>query len=68
VIHRGYYLFEWVYNFATRECQDYSEGVTVPGKGASRIGTRSFIIHPDHPDPALRRHHQDHMHFQIGTT
>ncbi len=68
VIHRGYYLFDWVYGFATRECQDSSDGPSVAGQSTSRIGLRSFIIHPDHPDPYLRSHHQDHMHFQIGTT
>ena len=68
VIHRGYYLFEWVYDFATRECQDYSTGASIAGRAASRIGQHSFIIHPDHPNAHLRHHHQDHMHFQIGTT
>jgi len=27
-----------------------------------------YICHPDHPNPGLRKDHQNHMHFQIGTT
>ena len=68
IIRRGYFFFLWVYGFATRECQDYSQGPSIDGKGPTTIGMHSFIIHPDHPNRRLRSKHQDHMHFQIGTT
>jgi hypothetical protein len=64
----GFELFAWVYRFAAQECQDSSEGRTIAGQSSSTIGQRSFIIHPDHLSVELRKHHQDHMHFQIGTT
>ncbi len=31
----------------------------------SSIGDRSFILHPDTPDPGLRALHQDHIHCEI---
>ena len=50
-------FFKDVYDFLTREAAD----ATRP----SSIGDRSFIVHPDHPNPALRSSHQDHIHCEI---
>ena len=54
-------FFEWVYEFAQDECRDVDSG------SPSDIGDRSFIMHPDHPDPK-REKHRNHIHFQLGAT
>lgn len=60
-------IFQAVYDFATRECQDYSTGPSVAGKSASKIGAPAFIFHPDYPLMESRPGHRNHMHFHIGT-
>ncbi|MFH0730636.1 MAG: hypothetical protein V2B19_30360 [Pseudomonadota bacterium] len=54
-------FFSFCYKFLTKEARDSS-------KGPSKIGEKSFIVHPDHPDAGLRPAHQNHIHFQIGDT
>jgi len=50
-------FFYDVYHFLTREAADAAK--------PSSIGDRSFILHPDTPDPSLRASHQDHIHCEI---
>jgi hypothetical protein len=50
-------FFYDVYHFLTGEATD--------ARQPSSIGDRSFIAHPDHPDPGLRSSHQDHIHCEI---
>jgi hypothetical protein len=42
-----------------KDVWDFAEREARPG---------GFICHPDHPNPTLRKSHQNHLHFQIGTT
>lgn len=62
----GYYLFRKIYDLGAREGAD----VTTKPEGAppSRIGYPGYLITPDHSDPSLHAHHQDHMHMQLGRT
>ncbi len=50
-------FFYALYHFLTGEAADAAK--------PSSIGDRSFIVHPDHPDVALRATHQDHIHCEI---
>lgn len=60
-----YALFLDIYEFAARE---YSDSSTKLGKNGepTEIGTTSYVLHPDHPYPALAWDHRDHFHLQIG--
>jgi hypothetical protein len=53
-------FFETIYKFAQEQCRDI-DGMPTD------IGERSFIMHPDHPDPK-REQHRNHIHFQLGAT
>lgn len=65
----AYAIFRDVYDFAARECTDTSPRRLGNSGSPTTIGRSSrFIIHPDHPNPALRAQHQDHIHMQIGPT
>ncbi|MGZ3754663.1 MAG: hypothetical protein ACXVAY_15495 [Mucilaginibacter sp.] len=73
-----------IYNFARdfdayamQQCQDKSQGrdpKTSDTELQQRMfatgqpTVRSFILHPDYPDPTLRSAHQNHFHVQISTT
>jgi hypothetical protein len=70
----GYQLFLDLYRFTHEEGSD-AAGMNVgdllykktqPANGP--IGSHSYIVTPDHPDPALRVKHQNHVHMQIGPT
>ena len=54
-------FFLFVYQFLAKEARDSSTG-------PSKIGEKSFIVHPDHPAAGLRPAHQNHIHFQLGAT
>lgn len=64
---RGYGFFRDLYAFAASEASDRSTGPEQGGP-TTRIGDRSFVLHPDYPDPTYRPKHQDHVHVQIGPT
>ena len=65
-------FFAAVYAFCAGEWQDLDDqpsAATTP----STIGTRSFLMNPDHPasdpgGPHGREAHRDHLHAQIGRT
>ena len=73
-----------IYNFARdfdayamQQCQDKSQGrdpkisdneLQQRMFATGQPTVRSFILHPDYPDPTLRSAHQNHFHVQISTT
>jgi hypothetical protein len=65
------------YEFCMQHCQDISKGsdellsadeVYERTLEQGRETVKSFICHPDHPDPNLRKSHYNHFHVQVGTT
>ncbi len=62
----AYDFFLAVYKFVNEQCT--SSGDTAPNAfGLGQPLARGQTIHPDYPDPTLRKNHRDHMHFQLGT-
>lgn len=51
-------FFRDAYDFLTGEACDSPRSPTT-------IGDNSYIVHPDHPSPGLRRTHADHIHLEI---
>jgi hypothetical protein len=61
----AYDFFLAVYKLVNEQCT--SAGDTAPAAfGMGQLLGRGPTIHPDYPDPTLRRNHRDHMHFQLG--
>ncbi len=50
-------FFYDVYHFLTGQATDAASSTS--------IGSRSSILHPDHPNPTLRLSHRDHIHCEI---
>ena len=61
----AYDFFLAVYKFVNEQCT--SAGDASPQAfGMNQALGRGPTIHPDYPDPKLRKDHRDHMHFQLG--
>jgi hypothetical protein len=65
------------YEFCMLHCQDKSQGrdALLSSEEAAqrtlepgRETVHTFICHPDHPDPSLRKSHYNHFHVQVGPT
>lgn len=65
----AYAIFRDIYDLAARECTDTNPARYGNTALPTTIGKASrFILHPDHPNPNLRKNHKNHFHIQIGPT
>jgi hypothetical protein len=56
-------------DFFTTEVQDATPGPDDDQtRGIGSLGNSSYLVQPDHPDPALATAHINHFHLQIGDT
>jgi hypothetical protein len=61
----AYDFFADVYGFVNEQCT--SSGDSNPHAFSSNQPlSAGQTIHPDYPNPTLRKNHRDHMHFQLG--
>jgi hypothetical protein len=59
-------FFQDVYQFISEECAFGPFDIPPSGFQSGAPMGPGYTIHPDYPGINLRRHHNDHMHFQLG--
>jgi hypothetical protein len=64
----GFLFFAALYDFLTKEAADRTSDYVANEGPSTVIGEHSYIVTPDHPTPALRAAHWNHVHAQIGPT